>query len=259
MISSLDPNDIKELERRGQLATFPSATVMYLAFNLKKPPFDDPKWRKAVASAIDRHGLARVLGKMVHTTTSYLPTLVRGDAKVDGFSDAKAMAEILNITKKPLIQIGYSPTPVGDLVIQKIQNDLKNKLGLEIAIQKSEWKVYLSQLETDAPAIYYAGVSAEYDDPMNHLRHFTMDFNSDNQSKYRNPQYQELVKKISGTPIGKERMRMIAEAQKMLVQDDTVLIPLFEKVLVFGVSKKILHFKTNPFSVVQLNQLGKID
>lgn len=62
----------KELEAAGMKVT--SVTTPgspNIAFNMKKPPFDDPSMRKAFAEAIDTEQMAKVTGGTVPTTTPF--------------------------------------------------------------------------------------------------------------------------------------------------------------------------------------------
>ena len=256
ILTSIAPMDVKRLEAQGLIIRVPSVYVIFLSFNTKKPPFNDPDWRKAVAASIDREGLGKIVGSTMTPTSGYLPSTLDGHLDFQSLPFNNALERIRNLNEKPKIQLGYSPSAVGDLVVQKIQSDLQKKLAVAVALQGSEWKVFLSQLKTDAPQIFYEGMGAPFNDPTNHLRNFVVDpVDGENFSRYNNPKYNELVEQIARTPLGKKRTKLIQEAQRILVERDAVVVPLLERVQVFGVAKNIQHFAVNPFAVIQLSQL----
>src|SRR6185312_15572823 len=70
VMTSMTPSEVKRLEDKQLVQTFPSATVGFISFNTTKAPFDDPIWRKAVAGAIDRKGLSGIISATTKPTLS---------------------------------------------------------------------------------------------------------------------------------------------------------------------------------------------
>jgi oligopeptide transport system substrate-binding protein len=61
VISNVTLTELERLKKKGLVQIFPGTTVFYFSFNISKPPFNEPEWRRAVASSLDREGIARVL------------------------------------------------------------------------------------------------------------------------------------------------------------------------------------------------------
>ena len=255
VLSTIPSTEIHRLEKDDTLFSAPSSASFYLAFNVKKPPFDDPKWRKAIAAAIDREGLAKLQPKALKPTRSYLPSALDGSTKysLTPFEEEKNW---LKAQKKPEVNMIYASSALSNLLLQRIQNDLKKKLDLTIKLEPLEWKSYLGRLEGDAPPIFYMGYSAPFNDPISHLKIF-LSSEHDNRSNYSSPKYDALVEKFRSLPLGSERTKAAQDAQKVLVLEDAAVIPLLERQQIFGVQKWVKGFHVNPFGVMDLRNLEK--
>lgn len=257
IMTSMTPTEMKRLKDQGLVQQYPSATVGFLAFNTTKPPFTDPTWRKAVGGAIDRKGLNSIISATTKPTLSYLPKALDGALEVDPSVFKDAVTIIAASKDKPRIEIGYSSSTMAELILQKVQSDLKRVLGLQVDLRPSEWKVFLSNLKTDAPQIYYEGMGAPFNDPTNHLHSFVGDSKTgDNFARYQNAKYVSLVEQIGRTS-GAERIKLIKKAQELLVKEDVIVVPLYEKLQSYGVSKSIKAFKVNPYTVISLSELHR--
>ena len=72
MMYTQDSSIINDLKSAGmQVSDAPTPGSPNLAFNLKKPPFNDPGIRKAVVEAIDTNQIAKVTGTVQPTSTPF--------------------------------------------------------------------------------------------------------------------------------------------------------------------------------------------
>lgn len=256
VISTITATEIERLKRVGLVQTFPSTTVFYLSFNVSRPPFNDPDWRRAIASSVDRNGLGRVLQGAFEPTTSYLPKSFVGRLPDGVLTFKESVAKIKAFPDKPRIKLAFGASAFTKVVAEKIQSDFAARLGLKLELEPSELKTLLGRLRADPPDMYFLGMSAIYDDPMNHLTAFA-NFSAPNFSRYRNPEFENLLMKIKRTSPGEERDRSAHEANRILVEKDVVVVPIVQRLQIFGVSKKLRGFHVNPYQVIQLQELEK--
>jgi ABC-type transport system substrate-binding protein len=83
MASDLFPADIEALRHQPQFAAgyreVPRLSVYLAAFNIHRPPFDDPSLRRRIASSVDVAGIVRrVLGRMAIPAHGIIPPGLQG-------------------------------------------------------------------------------------------------------------------------------------------------------------------------------------
>lgn len=256
VLSSVEPGTYNELDAQKEIVTFPSAAVLFMAFNVKKPPFDQSVWRRAIAGAIDRAGLAKLVMRSHQATTSYLPRVLDGALETSTKQFENDIATIRALKTKPRLEVIYSSSESGNIIMQKVQADLKKQLGVELALNGTEWKSYLARTRARTASLFFQGMSAPFNDPASHLRFFYYDQRSNgNGSLYNEQRYQEIVDRIARTPTGPARTDLIRRAQKILVEEDAVVIPLVELTKVLAVKPTLKNFHVNPYSVFALDEI----
>jgi ABC-type oligopeptide transport system substrate-binding subunit len=104
--------------------------------------------------------------------------------------------------------------------------------------------------------MYFLGMSAIYDDPMNQLNTFSS-LAEPNFSLYKSQAYEALLEKIKTTPLGEARAELARQANRMVAETDVVVVPIVLRLQVFGVSKKLNGFKVSPYQVIDLAHLSK--
>lgn len=250
ILTTVPGTEIPRLEKQGLLRKSPGAGAFYLAFNLTKEPFSDVRWRKALAASVNRESLAKVQPGSLDPVRGYLPESLAGFR--DSKTDFRREKEWAAGQPPPKISLVYPSTALGGLLMQRLQADLK---GWEIKLEPMEWKAYLGRLQGEAPALFYMGYSAPFNDPMSHLKLF-LSTEPDNRSRYKNSRYDALVEKVRRER-GTSREKAAAEAQKILVEEDAAVIPLLSRPSLHGVAKGIKGFSVNPFGVVEMRSLRR--
>ncbi len=256
IISTMTATEVDRFRSLDLVQTAPSTTVFFVSFNLKKPPFDQLKWRQAVASVLDRAGMAGALKGLYEPTTSFIPPSIAGYKAFSPLPVSGATLHVKQQTAKPRVRLAYGASAFTRVVAEKIQGDLKAKLNLDLQLEPMELKTLLARLKTDPPEMYILGLSALYDDALNHLGSFAFD-RIPNFSRYDNPAYAHLLEKLRIAPIGEKRAQAALAAQKRLVQEDVVLVPLLLRLQVLGVGKNLNGFQINPFQMIELKALSR--
>ncbi len=256
VVSTVTLSEIERLKKEGLVKTFPSATTFYVSFNLSKAPFNDLDWRKAVAAAIDREGLARALHGGYEPATSYLPKSIAGTLPYKPLVDEAAVAKIRSLAKKPRIRFAYGNSGPGKIVAEKVQSDLFRKLGLRIEIEPMELKTLLGRLQSDPPEMYYLGMSATFNDPVAQLNSFTNE-STPPHNRYKSEVYEKLLADFKATPVGPRRAELAREANRQLIEADVAIVPLLLRLQVFGVSKSLKGFRVSPYQIIDLGALEK--
>lgn len=256
VITTIPPTEIARLRKKNLIQMIPSTTVFYLSFNMSKAPFSQPDWRRAIASSIDRDGLIKVLNGQYLPITSLVPPPLEGAPSYHAIFDPAVISEIKNIQPKPRVRLAYGASAFTKLVTEKLQSDLRQKLGLTVELEPMELKTLLARLQSDPPEMYFLGMSAMFDDPMNQLNAFS-NFSDPTYSHYNNPEYEKLCDAIRMTPKGEKRTGDVVRANQILTDRDAAVVPLVLRNQVFGVNKNLQGFHVSPYQVIQLNALSR--
>ncbi len=113
----------------------------------------------------------------------------------------------------------------------ELQNMFKTELGISIQLSKQEWAVYLnslSGLDFDFARSSWVG---DYQDPNTFLDMF-MKGGGNNNTGWGDPHYDDLIRQAGHEPDQQKRFTLFREAESMLLNDATVVIPLFTYVVV---------------------------
>lgn len=216
------------------------AAIFYYCLNVKKPPMNDVRVRKALNMAIDKEALAkfRVVNKPL---TAFTPVGIfpgYPQVKGDGFDLTRAKSLLADggykdsagnyDPKKFLIEdveITYNTSESNRQVAEFIQAQWKQNLGLTVPLKNMEFKTFLplrSKLEYNGIA---QGVwSADYMDPFTFLNLFYTD-GADNATGWSDPKYTQMLDDANRTLDPQRRYELLAKAEAFLL-DAQPIIPL---------------------------------
>ncbi len=224
-----------------QLNVSPQLATYYYQFNTTRPPFNDPRVRRALNMALDKEIIAeKVLGQ------GQRPAWLGSQSDIGGvklhnpeyasWSRDKRIAE----AKKLLSEAGYNETH--PLVFNLLYNTSeshqriaiaassmwKKNLGVEAKLQNQEWKTMLDTMHThNFDAVRYAWI-ADYDDAATFLNTFRTG-DSENTTQYSNPAYDEALRNAAKASDTAARGQFYQQAEDLLGQD-VPAIPVYHYV-----------------------------
>mgnify|MGYP003950248183 CR=1 FL=1 len=154
-----------------------SLNIAYLGFNLRKAPYNNVHFRKAVALAINRDELNDLVyyGQAEPAKNIVPPAIWRniGNLSPFEFNIEKAKEELGKVTLPDdfVAEIWYMVfprpyMPEAHRVAEYIKNQLK-KIGLDLQIQSFEKAAYSEKIKDHDHPMYLLGWSADYADPDN--------------------------------------------------------------------------------------------
>lgn len=240
--------DQKRLEQQGIVKTTPFYATYFLGFNLKKKPFDRPEYRKALGSAIRRAELVKAMDTGEIPAKSWIP---KG---AEGFYPFTGEATVTKSEWKGEVRIAFDSGARNSLVMEKVQADLKATLGWNVRLKNMDWKPHVSAIYTDPEMVFRFGWLSPMQDPSLFLTPF-MTGDPFSFSHYSNPVYDRLVAEIIAMRPSKEREAKMIEAQRILLEQDVVVVPLFHYVSTFAVGPRVLKYEMNPFGVTQFDEV----
>ena len=224
-----------------QLDVSPQLATYYYEFNTTRPPFNDPRVRRALNMALDKEIIAeKVLGQGQRPAWLISQPDIGGvklhNPEYASWPREKRIAE----AKKLLSEAGYNETH--PLVFNLLYNTSeshqriaiaassmwKKNLGVEAKLQNQEWKTMLDAMHThNFDAVRYAWI-ADYDDAATFLNNFRTG-DSENTSQYSNPAYDEALRNAAKASDTTARGKFYQQAEDLLGQD-VPAIPVYHYV-----------------------------
>jgi oligopeptide transport system substrate-binding protein len=232
-LAHLPPEAIPFYEGSPEFSRVSILRGYYYGFNVTAAPFDDPRVRQAFALAIDKSEFPKILkGGEVPTNSwipvgmfaynpdiglAYDPAAARAKLAGAGYPDGRGFPQVTAV---------YNTDPVNTLIAENLQAQWKRTLGVTVALDNQEWKVYLKHLQTATPPLYRLGWGADYPDPDNFMALFTS-HSGNNYSRWGSARYDALIAEAASTPDPARRRRLYDDAQRILTEDEVPIIPLF--------------------------------
>ena len=241
-------NLYKPYEQKGLAKPFYNGADDWMKVNVKpnpeKPWLANANFRKAVAWSIDRDAYCNISTKGLYTAnTRFVLPIVQGVSKKYGQEypmpfytpkgDAakakdflkKAMTELkIDAPSKITIEYLIQDNDECRLMAETLQQQIEKNLGITVKIKLVPRK-QRGQMEQDHQYdMVYSGWMPDYDDPMSYMEIWLGD-SSQNNSGYASPAYDKLIKAAQVEKDAKKRMDMIAQAEKIIL-NDAPLIPL---------------------------------
>lgn len=260
VLTRVPPFEVERLKKEGLIRQDPMVATYFLSFNARSGQFKDRQWRKAVSGAIRRKELVHALGTGEAPARSWIPHGLSGYVPFDAefaksFEPAVAAVRAqIQKSKSPKIYAAFDTSGRNAMVMEKVQQDLRVGLGLLISLQNLDWKSYVGQLTVDPPQIYRFGWLAPFMDPISHLQAFAGG-DPNNYSGWSNAEYDRLVREIQELEPGEGRDAKILRAQKILVEEEAIVVPIYHYVQTHAVAPRVKNFRVNPMSVIRFEEL----
>jgi oligopeptide transport system substrate-binding protein len=266
----LDPSPSNELykqvvrDKDGQPGVSELSTF-YLAYNVSKPPFDDPKIRQALNYAIDRDRIISVVLQNQDTKAiGVLPPGMPGfNPALKGYTFDPAKAKQLvaesrypDLTKFDLTlsTVGAGANPAR--YIQAVAEQWKTAIGLDVKIEQVEWATFLDDQYAKKYVLFEGpGWIADYPDPQNFLDILFYSKSQQNHTNYANPVVDDLLVKARTERDVNNRIRMYQQVEQMVV-DDAVWVPIFHQKAFWLVKPYVEGFVVAPMVIPTLKYIS---
>ncbi|MFL5169710.1 MAG: peptide ABC transporter substrate-binding protein [Microvirga sp.] len=216
-----------------QVKISPYLGTWYLAVNTSKKPFDDVRVRQALSIAIDREFIAEEIwqGTMLPAYSFVPPGTgnygqpATADYKdlspIDREDKAKALLKEAGFGPgKPLkVELRYNTTDNNKNTAVAIANQWK-AIGVETSFINTDAKTHFAYLRDGGDFdVARAGWIADYSDPQNFLFLVQSDNPGFNYAKYKNPDYDALMRKSGEEKDLDKRAAILLEAETVFMRD----------------------------------------
>lgn len=218
------------------------AAIDYLIINTTKPPLDNPKVRKAFNLSIDKEAYAN-WRRIVKPLTAFTPAgMFPGypQPKGEAFNAAEAR-RLLGEAGYPVtqnkdgsfscpsfpvdqVEFTYNTQSANRSVVEWMQAQWKQNLGVTIGLRNMEWKTFLAAKENLEFKGFMRGAwGADYMDPFTFLSLFYTAGESG--TGWQDPKYVAMLDEANRTLDHQKRYELLAKAEAYLL-DNQPIIPL---------------------------------
>ncbi|MEI6877140.1 MAG: peptide ABC transporter substrate-binding protein, partial [Spirochaetota bacterium] len=227
-----DPVMSKQVRNVAQLISY------QIQINVKAPPLDNPNVRKALAAAIDKESLVKYVAKggqvamdtvvplgafgavpkSAKVGIPFNPAAAKDYLKKAGYPDGKGL---------PPIEFNFNTSEFNRSVAEAMQQMWKKNLGIDVSLKNVEGKVYWDTIVSGKLQFWRMGFNADYPDADGFLYGIGHTKNGEKNLRWERTDFDTLVEKAQVESNPDVRKKLYLEAEKILVQDEAAVIPLW--------------------------------
>lgn len=247
----------------------PGLNVGFWAFNTSKPPFDNPKVRKALAMAIDKNTLIEAVyfGSAVPANgllpesswayqsdlidTSYNPVMARRLLNESGIPEGFTMT----IWAMP-VERAYNPNA---RKMAELMQAYLAQVGITATIVSYEWSTFRQRLKQGAHDSVLIGWSADNGDPDNFYRPLLTCSAIDsgtNRAMWCSPEYDALINQALNYTETEQRNRYYRQANQ-LIHEEVPLVPIAHAFRYRAYRAELSGLVINPFGAIRFGEVEK--
>ncbi|MEK4248322.1 peptide ABC transporter substrate-binding protein [Paenibacillus sp. FSL W7-1287] len=218
-----------------------TASLYYYLINTTEAPFTNKKIRQALSLSIDRAAITEkvTLGGQIPAYGLVPPGIkgvedeYRNEVDDNYFQEDLELAKQLlaeglaeeGLTELPAFSLTFNTNELHQKVAEAVVDMWSNNLGVNAQIGNEEWGVFLDNRTAMNYQVARAGWGADYNDPISFIGLFTSK-SGNNNTGYANAEYDALVRQVDQSTDAAERVRLMAEAEKMII-DSHSIIPIY--------------------------------
>nr|WP_263324699.1 glutathione ABC transporter substrate-binding protein [Neobacillus sp. Marseille-Q6967] len=233
----------------------------YLTFNFSREENQDPEFRKAVASAIDRDAFITKLNGLGVRSDSVIGPEVFGH---NDSADEAGTAYDLDAAKELVKKNGYDKRPIklltanrGNFVLmaEVVQAQLA-EAGFDVQIETMEWAAFLDTARAgnyDLTFLSWSNVTADGSELLYPNFH-SNNVGSSNRAQYNNPEFDKLVEASRMTTDQEERLKFLDQANQLMLKDNAVVI-MYHDVVTAALSSDLQGLILDPTGKWDVSQV----
>jgi oligopeptide transport system substrate-binding protein len=210
----------------------PSLCLWWIRCNTARPALDNPKVRRALALAVDREAISRVIychsrspaGQLIPPRCGgYEP---RARLSTDFEQARRLLAEAGYAGGKgfPQLELQFADSFEMPKVAELIQETWRRELGVTLKLAQLESKVGIQNEQEQNYCLSLGGWIADYADPVTFLNVF-LGKGGNNWTGWANTRYDTLLEQAANSPDQNQRMALFQEAEAVLVEECPI-VPL---------------------------------
>ncbi|MBI2873072.1 MAG: DcrB-related protein [Chloroflexi bacterium] len=253
----LDPRD----PLHAELRVSSEMSISYVGFNVRQPPFDDARVRRAFALALDRDRLVKVVqqGTAIKAEGFLPPGMPGYDPGLRGtpFDQEQArqlLAESKYGSAKGLPALVFTSAGTDTLhpTLAAIADMWRRNLGVEVEVRLLDPRSYFYGLKQEPGNLFDYGWVADYPDPENVLDVLFHSTAENNEGGYASKEADRLLEQARTEGDVGRRLAMYRQAERLLLED-VAAIPLAHHESFWLAKPYLRGFRVNPQGLYTLS------
>lgn len=263
IIGDFPPGELDWLRRElpDHVRLSPLLSIMYLVFNVARPPFDDPRVRRALALALDRQLItSRVLESGEVPSPSFVPPLVAGYQ-----SAVRPEGPDRDIARSLLAEAGYDAENPLRVTLRYIAGADSKKVQVAIAalwksigvgtiLHHAEMNAHFAELRQGNFEVAQAGWFGE-NNPEQYLELLMSTTGEVNYGRFADAQVDALMARAKETAQLDARLALLQQAEVQALALNPV-VPLYSVTIRSLVRPAIDGWRANPRNIHPARYLG---
>ncbi len=254
---------LSQFEGTDELLSYQEPSIWWLKMNEKNPALANKNIRKAIALATDKKALVDdVLANGSIVADFLVPKGFSFDEDGKDFRDTAGTYLKADKKKaKELWEKGLAETGLKEVTFTYVGQDtetakvtdafIKDQLettlpGLKINIESVPFKIRIAREDAEDYDLLMGGWGPDYADPMTYMDLWVTG-GGQNHMSYGNPEFDKLIKAANEELQGKERWKALQDAEKILLEDDAAIAPLYQRSVNILINPKVKGFAHHAF------------
>lgn len=233
LLDQLPTEQIERIEsmKNVEVEKVDGTPVNFLAFNHSKKENQDPEFRKAVASAIDRDAIVSKLNGLGIRSDSMIGPEVFGynEAAANGGTpyDVEVAKDLVtkNDYGKREIKLLSANRGNYQLMAEIVQSQL-TEAGFKVEIESMEWATFLDATRAgdyDITFLSWANVTGDGSE-LFYPNFHSDNLDSSNRSHYSNPEFDKIVNASRTTIDSDERLELLDKANQLMLDENVTVV-----------------------------------
>lgn len=234
-------------DARAHIHEFPSFGTFFLNLNCsattdggRPNPLADARVRRALALSVDKAEVVRDIRRTSERVAGSLvpPGSITGYDPPGGlgFDPERSRAELVSAgypggVGLPELELLFRKDAGHDLVAQALKRNWERHLGVRVRLAQVDSRVFSDRVRGGRYMISTASWFGDYGDPTTFLD-LSRSTSNNNDRNYTNPSYDAMMD-AAGLLEGSDRMSALAGAERVIVERDLPLIPVFHYTQVY--------------------------
>jgi oligopeptide transport system substrate-binding protein len=233
--TSIPPTLVADIRNKPYFHANPFGATSFLRFNVKRKPFDDVRVRQALALGLDKQDIVEKITRAGEPVANNLvPPGNRGYTPPQGlgYNLEKARGLLAEAGYPggrgfPEVSLLYSNKGTGAQVATEIQALWARDLGINsIHLRGQEWKVYLNTQQAVDFDLSLSAWIGDYNDPQTFIDMFVSG-GGNNDTNWGDAKYDQMLQDSESTPDPAQRMTILHDMEKILVEDEVPIVPVY--------------------------------